>query len=174
MAFNWRRKLFWLYAKIVRDDGSPDYIARGWAIGMFIGCVVPMSLQLIISIPLSFVLRGSKIGAALGTFITNPFTVLVLYPAQCWVGNKIIGGDLTWKATEQAALGLIKLDLTGFFHLGWDLIASFFIGGFLLALVLTPVTYFTVYRLVGRYRRIKEALRAKRNARKAAETEPFK
>lgn len=173
MAFNWKRKLFWLYAKIVRDDGSPDYIARGWAIGMFIGCVVPMSFQLMISIPLSFVLRGSKIGAALGTFITNPFTVLVLYPAQCWVGNKIIGGGLTWKATEQAALGLIKLDLTGFFHLGWDLIASFFIGGFLLALILTPVTYFTVYRLVGRYRRIKEALKAKRNARKAAGNEPL-
>jgi len=174
MAFNWKRKLLCLYAKIVRDDGSPDYIARGWAIGMFIGCVVPMSCQLMISIPLSFVLRGSKIGAALGTFITNPFTVLFIFPAQCWVGNKIIGGDLTWKATEQAALGLIKLDLSGFFHLGWDLIASFFIGGFLMALILTPVTYFTVYRLVGRYRRIKEALKAKHRAKKAAETEPLK
>lgn len=174
MAFKWKRKLLFLYAKIVRDDGSPDYIARGWAIGMFIGCVVPMSCQLLISIPLSFVLRGSKIGAALGTLITNPFTVLFIYPAQCWVGNKIIGGDLTWKATEQAAIGLIKLDLTGFFHLGGDLIASFFIGGLLMALVLTPVTYFTVYRLVGRYRRIKAALKAKRNAGKAAGPEAVK
>ena len=87
MAHHWKRKLICLYAKIVRDDGSPSYIARGWAIGMFIGCVIPMSAQLVISIPLSFVLRGSKIGAALGTFITNPVTVLFIYPAQCWVGN---------------------------------------------------------------------------------------
>jgi Uncharacterized protein conserved in bacteria len=174
MAFNWKRKLLYLYAKIVRDDGSPDYIARGWSIGIFIGCVIPMSFQLMISIPLSFALRGSKIGAALGTFITNPFTVLFIYPAQCWVGNKIIGGDLTWKATEQAALGLIKLDLSGFFHLGGDLIASFFIGGFLLALILTPAVYFTVYRLVGRYRRIKDALKAKHKAKKVAEAESLK
>ena len=40
MAHHWKRKLIYLYAKIVRDDGSPSYIARGWAIGMFIGCVI--------------------------------------------------------------------------------------------------------------------------------------
>jgi len=168
MAFNWKRKLLYLYAKIVRDDGSPEYIARGWAIGMFVGCLIPMSCQLVLAIPLSFLMRGSKIGATLGTFITNPFTVLFIYPAQCWVGNKIIGGDLTWKATENAAIGLIKLDLSGFFHLGGDLIASFFIGGFLLAAVCTPLTYFLVYGLVGRYRRIKAAIKAKRNEKKSA------
>ena len=170
MAHHWKRKLICLYAKIVRDDGSPSYIARGWAIGMFIGCVIPMSAQLVISIPLSFVLRGSKIGAALGTFITNPVTVLFIYPAQCWVGNKIIGGDLTWEATEKAARGIVKLDFSGFLHLGGDLIASFFIGGFLLAAVCTPITYFGVYHLVVRYRRIKAALKAKRMAQKAEET----
>lgn len=170
MAHHWKRKLIYLYAKIVRDDGSPSYIARGWAIGMFIGCVIPMSAQLVISIPLSFVLRGSKIGAALGTFITNPVTVLFIYPAQCWVSNKIIGGDLTWEATEKAARGIVKLDFSGFLHLGGDLIASFFIGGFLLAAVCTPITYFGVYHLVVRYRRIKAALKAKRMAQKAEKT----
>lgn len=169
MAFNWKRKLLFLYAKIVRADGSPEYIARGWAIGMFIGCVIPMSCQLLISIPLSFALRGSKIGAALGTFITNPFSVLFIYPAQCWVGNKIIGGSLTWKATEKAAIGLVKLDLSGFLHLGGDLIASFFIGGFLLAAICTPVTYFAVYGLVGRYRRIKAAIKMKRSEKQPSE-----
>jgi len=164
MKPKWKRKLIWLYAKIVKDDGSPAYVARGWALGMFIGCVIPMSVQIIIAIPLSFPLRGSKIGAALGTFITNPFSVLFLYPAQCWVGNKIIGGELTWEATKKAAMGLIKLDLTGFFQTGETLIISFFIGGLLLALFCTPLTYFGVYYLVIRYRRIKAALREKRRA----------
>lgn len=89
---------------------------------------------------------------------------------QCWVGNKIIGGDLTWEATEKAARGIVKLDFSGFLHLGGDLIASFFIGGFLLAAVCTPITYFGVYHLVVRYRRIKAALKAKRVAQKAEKT----
>ena len=168
MAFKLRRKLIHFYVKIVRAEGTPTYIARGWALGMFIGCVIPMSAQLLISIPLSFVLRCSKIGATLGTFITNPVTVLFIYPALCLVGNKIIGGSLSWEATQQAARDLVKLDVSGFLHLGGDLIASFFVGGFLLAAVCTPLTYFGVYHLVLRYRRIKAALKAKRRETHAA------
>ena len=33
----YRRHLLRLYAKIVREKASPEYIARGWAIGMFYG-----------------------------------------------------------------------------------------------------------------------------------------
>ncbi|MDR0933081.1 MAG: DUF2062 domain-containing protein [Victivallales bacterium] len=161
MALNLKRKWIYFYGKIVRAEGTPVYIARGWALGMFIGCVIPMSIQLMISIPLSFLLRCSKIGATLGTFITNPASVLFIYPAQCWIGNKIIGGDLTWEATKQATRDLIKLDVSGFMELGGDLVASFFTGGFLFALICTPVTYFGVYYLVLRYRRIKAALKAK-------------
>ena len=70
-----RKKLISLYSKIVREKASPEYIARGWAIGMFYGCMIPFGLQLICSIPTALVLRGSKIGAVLGTFITNHFTI---------------------------------------------------------------------------------------------------
>ena len=58
--------------KIVREKASPEYIARGWAIGMFFGCLIPFGFQLICSIPAAFILKGSKIGATLGTLLTNP------------------------------------------------------------------------------------------------------
>ena len=67
------------YKKIVGEDASPEFIARGWAIGMFYGCLIPFGLQLILSIPTAFFLKGSKVGATLGTFITNHFTVFVIY-----------------------------------------------------------------------------------------------
>ena len=66
-----RRAWMRLYSKIVREKASPEYIARGWAIGMFYGCFAPMGTQLLLSIPTAFLLRGSKIGATLGTFLTN-------------------------------------------------------------------------------------------------------
>lgn len=147
---------YWYY-KIVRAQGSPQYIARGWGIGMFVGCVVPMSFQLMISIPLSFLLRGSKIGATLGTLITNPVTVIFIYPAQCWAGNKLIGGDLSLKATETALHNLLKeQSWDALMNLGGDLIASFFVGGVLLALIMTPLTYFGVLALVVRYRNFRQ------------------
>ena len=70
-----RRSWGRLYHKMVREKASPEYIARGWAIGMFYGCLAPFGTQLLLSIPTSFLLKGSKIGATFGTLLTNHFTV---------------------------------------------------------------------------------------------------
>ena len=156
-----KRICSYLYYKVVRTGGTPDYAARGWAIGMFIGCVIPMSFQLVISIPLAFLCKASRIGATLGTFITNPVTVFFIYPFQCWIGSKIIGGNLTRAAAGEAMKGLINdQSFDAFAELGTNLIISFFVGGFLLAAIMTPLTYIAVYQLVVRYRKFREKLKA--------------
>ena len=66
-----KHKRIWLYSKIVRDSGSPESVARGWAIGMFIGCTVPFGAQLVVSVPLAILMKASKVGAVVGTFINN-------------------------------------------------------------------------------------------------------
>ncbi|MDD3154724.1 MAG: DUF2062 domain-containing protein [Victivallaceae bacterium] len=151
------RLVRYYYLKMVREHGTPEYIARGWALGMAVGFVVPIGIQLVVAVPLSFVLRGSKIGAALGTCITNHFTVLVIYPVQCYLGNKIIGGDLSF-AGIRAALGDVFREKTfdSLIALGDHLLWSFFAGGILLAAIATLLTYWGVRRLVSTYRRIKE------------------
>ena len=152
-----KRICSYLYYKVVRTGGTPDYAARGWAIGMFIGCVIPMSFQLIISIPLAFLFKASRVGATLGTFITNPVTVFFIYPFQCWIGSKLTGGELTIEAAGNAMRGLINdQSFDAFAKLGTDLIISFFVGGFLLAAILTPLTYAAVFQLVIRYRKFRE------------------
>ena len=155
--FNFKRRALWLYSKIVKGSGTPQYIARGWAIGAFIGSVVPIFCQLVISIPLSFLLRGSKIGATLGTFHTNPVTVVFIYPVQCWVGNRIIGGTLSWEDLVGATRGLVvHHTYHEFLQLGAEVIASFFAGGLLMAAILTPSVYVAVLLMVKRYRSFRE------------------
>ena len=150
----WRR----LKAKMMREPLPPESIAAGWALGMFIGCAVPFGLQLVISIPLAMMMRVSKVGATLGTFITHPVTIFFIYPAQTFVVNKLLfGGSLTYSklaGTEWTWAAVRKL--------GAEAMASFFLGGILLAIVLTPITYFVVRRLVVVHRMRKE----KSNGRK--------
>ena len=141
-----------MYIKIVREKATPEYIARGWAIGMFYGCLIPFGFQLICSIPTAFLLKGSKIGATVGTFITNHFTIFIIYPAQCYVGNKIMGGNLTFAATKQVMKDLLeKQNYEALLALGWDLVIAFFIGGALLTAIMTPITYIFVKRLVAAF-----------------------
>ena len=139
-----------LKAKMVKDPLPPEDVAAGWALGMFIGCAVPFGLQLIVSIPLALMMRVSKVGATLGTLITNPVTIFVIYPAQTWAVNRLLfGGSLTFQR-------LMDMEWTweAVRRLGVDAMMSFFIGGITLALVLSPITYFTVKRIVIRYRKL--------------------
>ena len=158
-----RRLVRYYYNKAVREKGSPEYIARGWGIGMFIGFAVPFGLQLLVSIPLSFLLKGSKLGATVGTLATNHFTIFIIYPFQCWLGSYLIGNPLSFAEISSGLEEVIKnQDYETLFLLGKELVISFFIGGFLLAFISTPICYFLVKTLVIRYRAAKEKRRMKK------------
>ncbi|MBP5790972.1 MAG: DUF2062 domain-containing protein [Kiritimatiellae bacterium] len=144
--------------KIVREQLPPETIAAGWALGIFIGCAVPFGMQLIIAVPLAIMMKVSKLGATIGTFITNPVSIFFIYPAQTFIVNKILfGGTLTYSklAETQWCWGAVR-------KLGAEVMASFFLGGMFLAIVLTPIAYFIVKQIVVRHRR--------RVAAKTAET----
>ena len=144
-----KKKSNWLYLKIVHEKASPEYIARGWAIGMFCGCIIPFGLQLVISVPASFILKGSKIGATIGTFITNHFTIFIIYPFQCYVGAKLMGYKLTYaEITGALKVVLHKESLQSLTEVASEILASFFLGGAILALIMTPLTYFAVKKMV--------------------------
>ena len=137
-----------LKAKMVKDPLPPEDVAAGWALGMFVGCAVPFGLQLIVSVPLALMMRVSKIGATLGTLITNPVTIFIIYPAQTWAVNRLLfGGSLTFQRL---------MDMEWTWHsvrrLGAEAMVSFFLGGLALGMILSPITYFLVRRLVLRYR----------------------
>ena len=148
-----KRKLLKLYAKIVREKASPEYIARGWAIGMFYGCLIPFGFQLLCSIPTAFVLKGSKIGATVGTLITNHFSVFIIYPVQCYVGLLLMGKTRSMAELKEIMTEVIHASsYEALLGIGTELVAAFFIGGAILTAVMTPVTYFFVRSLVVKYR----------------------
>ena len=114
-------------------------------------------MQLVIAIPLAMMLRVSRLGATIATFITNPATIFVIYPAQTFIVNKLLfGGSLTYSK-------LMETEWTwqAIRRLGVEVVASFFLGGFLLAIILTPITYFAVRRLVVVHRARVEQKKAK-------------
>ena len=147
------KKWISLYAKVVKEKATPEYIARGWAIGMFFGCLVPFGLQLICSIPTAFLLKGSKIGAIFGTLLTNHFTIFIIYPIQCYVGDKLTGGNISYAVVEEAFKDVVnEQSYEALLGIGGELVVSFFVGGALMTVVMTPLTYWFVKNLVIRYR----------------------
>jgi len=61
------------------QNGSPFFNAKGLAIGVFSGCFPFFGLQTLIGVFFAKLARGNIVLAAIGTWISNPFTYIPLY-----------------------------------------------------------------------------------------------
>jgi hypothetical protein len=77
----------------------------------------------------------------------------VIYPIQCYVGSKLIGAGLSYDTIKHAMTKVInEQSYDALISCGTDLMWSFFAGGFLMAAVFVPITYFGVLSIVKKYR----------------------
>jgi len=165
MAFLSRRKLRVLYIRLVKQTGTPESVARGVAIGFFVGLLIPMGGQIILAVALAFLFRANKIMAMACTWISNPWTAVLIYPFQCYIGSKAIGGDLTIHSLETTIKAfLAEPSFRAFMDLGQDIVVPFFLGGAMLAIPTAIVTYYATYGMIASHRKRAAAKLAKRLA----------
>ncbi len=66
-------------------------LAKGLALGLFIGCTPTMGVQILLSGGAAFLFRVNVPMALLGTLISNPLTAPLLYPMEYKLGVWLIG-----------------------------------------------------------------------------------
>ena len=79
------------YKKILslfrNQNGSPFFNAKGLAIGVFSGCFPFFGFQTLLGIFFAKLAKGIIVLAAIGTWISNPFTYIPLYYLNYKVGS---------------------------------------------------------------------------------------
>ena len=79
------------YKKILslfsHQNGSPLFNAKGLAIGVFSGCFPFFGFQTLMGVFLAKIAKGNIFLAAIGTWISNPFTYIPLYYFNYKVGS---------------------------------------------------------------------------------------
>ena len=69
------------------QNGSPFFNAKGLAIGVFSGCFPFFGFQTLIGVFFAKLAKGNVLLAAIGTWISNPFTYIPLYYLNYKVGS---------------------------------------------------------------------------------------
>ena len=128
------RFFFWLWSQ----KGSPAHRARGLAIGVFCGCFPLLGFQTLLGITLASLIRGNRLLAITGTWISNPITYVPLYWLNYYVGCLILDGDNT-------AFTALRIRPKEVYDLGWVVLTRFILGssivGITLALLLGSFVY---------------------------------
>lgn len=145
LAARWKRWFRLLYLRILRLKGKPEEIAGGIAIGICIGLTPTVPLHMAIAVLIAFFLRKSKLAAALGCWVANPFMLPFIYILDYKMGQAITG------------IGGPSLDLSDFsvsylLDLGWDITYPLFVGGAAVGLLSIFPSYLITKRLVILYR----------------------
>jgi hypothetical protein len=86
-----KRSFRYFYLKTVRQSGTPEQIAGGMALGIFLGLAAPPGVQMVLAFALASLLRLNRPIAVAAVFISNPFTMPFIYPLALKIGILISG-----------------------------------------------------------------------------------
>lgn len=128
------------FLRFIRMREAPDEIAKGLALGVFIGMTPTMGVQMIIAVFLAMLLRENKLAAALGVWVSNPLTAPFLYALQYELGRVILG-------MERARLPR-ELTFEIFQDLGRGVLLPLCLGSLIIGLLSAALAYAVTLRLI--------------------------
>ena len=130
----WQRLARYVYIRFIRLRSHPQAIARGLAAGVFAGSYPLFGLQTFIGIAIAAAIRGNKIVAAAGTWISNPLTYVPIYAFNYQVGRRVLG--------QSVETGLTDRSPQEWMSLGVDITIALLIGSTIVGAGLAIISYY--------------------------------
>ena len=158
-----RRRGWRAHARIIlRSHGTPEQVALGAIIGVFVGMTPLLGIHLPIAILLAWMLRASRLATLPGVFITNVFTAIPIYTFTYKLGNHLLPDipeiDIR-PVMREVLLSVQQHDWYAFqeivktlAHISGDSLAAMFIGGFIVAVLVSVPVWFATLHIVRRWR----------------------
>jgi uncharacterized protein (DUF2062 family) len=152
----WRRLGIYLVKRVTRLPGTPHSIAAGLACGTALSFTPFIGLHAVLSVVLSFVVRGNYLAAIAGTLVGNPWTFPVIWVTTYQLGHFMLGSTPSQVAPEP--------ELTSRWQEVRSLIWPMTLGGVPLGALAGLAIYLPSVRLIAAYQ---EARRRRRERRRA-------
>ena len=127
----------YLYYRFIRLQASPEVLARGVALGLFISTTPTFGFQTFIALFLAAIFRVSKLCAVVAVQLTNALTAPFIYAGTYYLGAFLLG-----QPAEQNPFNDFSFE--ALIDLGPAVFASLWVGGLLLGIILGIMGYFMV------------------------------
>lgn len=158
----WPRRSLWrsikyLMLRVLRLTASPHVIAMGVAAGSFASFTPFLGFHFVIAFAICFVMRGSYVAAATGTFFGNPLTFPFIWGSVLAAGRWMLYGSSPEGAPELKVPKLSADMIWNSFDVVWPVIKAMAIGSLPVGI---PVA-FVIYLIVRQMARIYQTSRLK-------------
>ena len=154
-----QRRLRYYKLRFLRLQGDPKSIARGVALGTFIGLTPTLPLHTIATVIIGPLIRANLVAAFMAGFLVcNPLTYVPQYYLAWLIGSALTPYDLTWERIKAVMEILLsgsgyQASLQALSHLGADAIIVMCLGGAVLATPFAVAGYIMTFRFFKHRRR---------------------
>jgi len=132
--------------QVLHLDESPQRTALAFAIGVFIAFSPTYGLHTLMVLFCTWAFRLNFLALMAGALVNNPWTIVPILGATLWTGVQVLGMQpiepLTWTDVTFAAV----------YRQVSPYVMPFFVGGLVLSLLGTAVSYPVAYWLISKYR----------------------
>ena len=130
----------WLW----NQEGSPSQRALGFGVGIFSGCFPFFGLQILMGVFLAKICKGNSILAAVGTWISNPFTYVPLYYLNYRLGSLLLNQD-------EDIVDLSHITINELWFQGWHVSSRLLMGSICVGILTGIVGGLGLYFLIKKF-----------------------
>jgi uncharacterized protein (DUF2062 family) len=134
----------------IEDD--PKSVAKGFALGSFIGMLPIPGFQMMVSLGIATLCKLNKKAACIAVFNTNLATGAFVFSFNYWLGKTLLGVNPSFTVGDKIDFQFVSI----LFNAGSDVFLSMLAGGILTGLLTAAVVYQVLLKiLVGRMQGVK-------------------
>jgi uncharacterized protein (DUF2062 family) len=151
VKFNPFRFFRYYLLRFTRLRGDPYSLARGAAVGIFVGVLPLLPVQTILLIPLTLLLRVNTIAAVIAaSVVSNPLTFVPQYFYTWKTGNMILPGRISWEELQNTMTtitqeGLLE-GISTLSNLSFKTLSVILTGGTIIGIPLAVIGYFVALK----------------------------
>ncbi|MCX7794327.1 MAG: DUF2062 domain-containing protein [Thermodesulfovibrionales bacterium] len=127
-------------------NDPPSKTALTFSIGLFIGLSPLLGLHTLISLAIAFIFRLNKFVILLGTYVTNPWTLIPIYTFSTLLGARILGRSI------KIEIDWYNVTLSSLFHLSSNILLPFITGTLIVGAVSSVLSYLIIYLILSKSR----------------------
>ena len=125
---------------------DPKYLAKGFALGSFVGMLPIPGFQALVSLTIASILKVHKTAAVTGVFNTNVATGAFMFGFNYWVGKTILGYSPNFEFPKKISFDFITIILDS----GKEVFLSMLVGGVISGVFFAVGGYYLALYLVSR------------------------
>jgi uncharacterized protein (DUF2062 family) len=134
-----------LVVRLINYEGNPRKIALGVAIGVFIGVTPLFPFHTAIALIFAMLLKGSRIAAAAGVWVSNPVTLPFFYIITYKTGAFFLGKAPNADISQRSFSELV--------HAGLGITHAMILGSIMIGFILSVVAYLATLQLISAFRK---------------------